>query len=294
MSNRKRLYYFSHFVLIIVLGVYLLDIIMGGRLSSLFVLKPTLVIENSQYWRLFTFPLAYDSIEGIIFFIITFFIFAPKLEDIFQNWLYPLILSLIIFSQGTLLTLIYWKSDTMLHGLVGVSFFVLTIFSFVNIKKRLVIFQKYYIHTITFTVIIAVTWFLLVFVHSAILKSYSLITEGIYSAIFGLSSGFIVFLQSKYTKNIIHNNKGNVKKKGDLLVPSPEELSLAVIANNELKKVNKQLNEDLIANVEQESTFDILSQEEKLNQILDKINEKGKDFLTPEEKQFLDDYSKEI
>ncbi len=295
MAHSKRLYYFSHFLLIIILSVYLLDLIMGGRLSALFELKPTLVIENSQYWRLFTFPLAYDTFEGIILFIITFFIFAPKLEDIFQNWLYPLILSLVVFSQGTLLTLIYWKSDIMLHGMVGISFFVLTIFSLINIKKRLVIFQRVYLHTVAFSLIITLTWFALIFIHSAMIKSYSLITEGIFSAIFGMTSGLIIFLQSKYTKNLIHLNKVNSRERDDLKVPSPEELSMAIIANNELRKVNKQLNEDLVStNIKKEIIPDLISSEERLNKILDKINEKGNESLTSSEKKFLEDYSKEL
>jgi membrane associated rhomboid family serine protease len=257
---------------------------MDGRLSSLLSLQPSLVF-HLEWWRVFTFPLATDSIEGTILFLFTFFIFAPKLEEIFRSWLYPLILFLIVFLQGAILTLLLWNCIITITGMEGLSFFVLTVFTLINIKKKLVIFNKYFIRTFMFSLGMFFLWFTLLFFHSVAIGDYRLIFEGVYSCVFGISTGLVFYLQIRYTKSIKPQEQPTSREPNHD-IPKREELSYAVMANNELRRFNKNLREEL-AKDEGSPQYS----EDKLNEILDKINENGKESLSPSERKFLDDYS---
>ncbi|MFC2132113.1 hypothetical protein ACFLSQ_11830, partial [Bacteroidota bacterium] len=243
---------------------------MDGRLSSLLSLQPSLVF-HLEWWRIFTFPLATDSLEGTILFLFTFFIFAPKLEEIFRSWLYPLILFLFVFLQGAILTLLLWNTDIVITGMEGLSFFVLTLFTLINIKKKLVILHKFFIRTSVFSSGMFFLWFTLLFFHSVASEDYRLIFEGVYSCIFGMSSGFIYYLQNRYTKSIKPQEQP-ISRESNHDTPTPEELSYAVMANNELRRFNKNLREEL-AKDEGSPQYP----EDKLNELLDKITENGKE-----------------
>ncbi|HPP40321.1 MAG TPA: hypothetical protein PK498_08525, partial [Candidatus Kapabacteria bacterium] len=73
-------------------------------------------------------------------------------------------------------------------------------------------------------------------------------------------------------------------------IPEPEEIVAArKISNVNISQIYHKYEEDYceLSDNEEEN-------EEKLNQILDKINEKGKESLSYYEKKFLNEYSKRI
>ncbi len=91
-------------------------------------------------------------------------------------------------------------------------------------------------------------------------------------------------MQVKLSKKILmkHLEKNNIE------IPKPEELTLALIQQNGLKRLNRSLKEDT-------SSFeDIVFTEDKLNSILDKINEYGKESLSLNEKKYLEEYSRNL
>lgn len=286
--EKKRIYYFSHLILFITGTAYVLDLIMGGKLSDLFALNPQLIFSKLEWWRIFTYPLANDSIESTILFLFTFFIFAPKLEEIYQQWLYPFIIVLLINIQGIILTFLLWNSNMVISGMEGLSFFVLTLFTLINIKKRLILVNRFYMHTGLFTLGMVSVWAVMLFIHGVFLESYSHVFEGIYSATFGLSVGFTAYLQMRYTKNLKPNKLHYPNETPE--IPKPEDLSLALIANQEIRRFNQRLQEEFGGLSEPPFQFS----EDKLNEILDKANEKGFDSLSNDEKKYLNEYSKQL
>jgi len=120
-------------------------------------------------------------------------------------------------------------------------------------------------------------------------ENYKIVFEGLYSAIYGCSAGLVAYLHIRYTKVInpkINSEYYKAKRSREI---SDQILSLAMIANKELKKVNNELRQRLGEDEPLVGTY-----EERLNDILDKINELGEESLDETERQFLDDYSKQI
>jgi uncharacterized protein YaaR (DUF327 family) len=104
--------------------------------------------------------------------------------------------------------------------------------------------------------------------------------------IFGVSSGLIVDIGIKLY-NLFQGLSNPVKPK----IPeiSDEELMPAEISKNERKYQNGQAEKSHFNEMDSDDFS-----EDKLNQILDKINSEGKKSLTDEELNYLEEYSKRI
>ncbi|MBI5325142.1 MAG: hypothetical protein HZB41_07720 [Ignavibacteriae bacterium] len=274
------------FRLLIVAGlIYIADIFTNGLLTSYLSLQPTRVLENLELWRLISFPFAGGTVEGTLLFLTVFYLFGPKLEEILNHTLFSLILILVTILQGTILTLVYWKTSSVLSGMEGLSFFVMLLFTFFKKGKRLYIWLFKPIKTAILTSIIFIFWGTSLLIHSIIvIDGHLLLLKGVLSAFIGFAAAGVSFMQIKTTKNLI---KSRLEEKG-LVIPKPEELTPALIEQNELRKFSQSLRE--------ESSYfgDFKYTEDRLNEILDKIIDHGKESLTHEEKRFLEGYSKNI
>ncbi|MFH1050089.1 MAG: rhomboid family intramembrane serine protease [bacterium] len=289
MNKKSRIYYFSHLIIFVTGIFYLIDLSTGGRLALMLELIPGRFVEYSQWWRLFTFPLATGYAEGIILFILTFMVFAPKLEEIYHTLLYPIVIMSIIAIQGLVFTLILRNSNFILFGTEGITFFVLTLFSLLNMKIKLIVANRFYVPTPLFIFALSFIWLSTLFFHSVWAENYWIIFQGLFSSTFGSSLALIAYLHIRYTKIVnpkVHSEINKTKKGKEI---SDQILSLAMIANKELKKVNNELRQKL-----GETEYVNGSGEDILNEILDKISEKGEDSLTDSEKFFLEDYSNQI
>ena len=287
MLEKHHRTYISHILLFVTGVVYMLDVIMGNKLSSLFTLNPAQIINNLEFWRIATFPYAMGSVEGALLFTFTFFIFAPKLEDIFHRMLYPWLILLVFCSQGIIFTLVFWKSTVSFAGMEGITFFVLTLFTFLHLKKKISFLYFRPFNTMIFLISVSAIWLLILTLHSVALHSNTYFLNRIYAATYGITGGSVVYLQIRLSKAFRESKKNIIDPLIDL--PKPEELSLAVIANKELKHLNNTLNDDLFVN-DSSSIFS----EDKLNEILDKINSQGKESLSTLELKYLQDYSNNL
>ena len=72
-------------------------------------------------------------------------------------------------------------------------------------------------------------------------------------------------------------------------IPDPDQLSMALISQKEKKKYYHQEQEEM-----NHYEFEENLSEDRLNEILEKINETGKESLSNEELRFLDEYSKNL
>ncbi|ROL61676.1 hypothetical protein D9V86_04575 [Bacteroidetes/Chlorobi group bacterium ChocPot_Mid] len=286
MRKKNRIYYFSYLVILIFGIFYLVDLVVGGKLGFLLSLTPNLVYQKSEVWRLLTYPLSFNTVEGILISIFIFLVLAPKLEKIYHGFLYPIILLSIIFLQGILFAIFSWNSFYPLKGLEGISIFIITLFTLLNIRGKLIFFNKFYINTPIFSLGLVISWILTTFVHSLLLENFNIIFSSIFSLIFGVSAGMFAYLHIRYTKIINPKYILSTLQTQKAKELRTKLLSLAVIANEELKKVNQEL----LQNNFHHSHY--YPNAEKLNEILDKIYQKGFNSLSNEEKDFLDEYSK--
>jgi hypothetical protein len=287
MNNRIKIYYNSHVILFIVVFFYFLDLITKFRLSPLFYLQPSSIAENLELWRFFTFPLATNSIEGSILFIFTFFILAPKIELLFNRFLYLVILSIFILFQGSIFTILLWKTPIIIEGMESLSLFIITIFTLQHIKNKLVVLNKLYLPTFLFSLLIFLIWISILFVHALVSSNYLILLEGLYSSVYAISTGMITYLQINHQNKMKLTNEHHNHSKYDYdILNNNKDESYALIENKKYKKHYENLNRELKVEDNKEHF-----NEQKLNEILDKIYSNGKNSLTENEKKFLDDYS---
>ncbi len=285
MKSWSKILTFSKVMPFVVLLVYLLNLAFNGAFDYYLALNPILVISQFQAWRIISFPFASGALESIILFFVVFYFVSPKLEFYLNKFLYPILLFLIAALQGIVLTLAFWQQNVVIAGMEGIAFFVLTLQTLLRPKDN--VFPMFNLKTWTFALFCLGAWALYK-VSGTIENGFYSVLPAIASGIFGIGSGLITYFQVSYMQKII--NKRRIKNQETLInIPKPEELKLAMISAAQLQKAYSQYNDE----------YDILSDnpsenEERLNEILEKIFNLGKDSLTKEEKTFLDKYSKQL
>jgi len=257
----------------------------NGAIDHFFLLQPSTVLEKMELWRMFTFAFSPGTLEGIVLFVITFYLFAPRLEENFNKHLFAGIIFLVICMQGTLSTMIFWKLPIEIKGMEGLSFFVLTLFAAFNANKQIIIWRFPSVRAYVFVFLIAFGWGLVVGIHTLI-AGHDIILTAVSSALIGLTSGLLVYLQMRLVKNIrtsLPRDSAGIPE-----IPKPAELRMAII--KEIENRDRQDRYNDVPYYDQD--YSIPLTEENLNLILDKISVNGKESLTIAEEKFLEDYAK--
>ncbi len=266
---------------------YLVDFALGGALTNLFALIPPLVTEEMQFWRLVTFPLASPNLPALLLFCLVFYFIGPKEEDNSSRSYLPMMLLMMSILEGLVATLVFEKSNLVLAGPDGLSFIVLTLFALKNFKKKIIFFRRNQVRTSVFALgLLAVYTLCYAFWYNFTANSLPVITAMV-NMVFGVFSGTTLFLHYLFIRKMVRRGAETFPTYNDL--PTPEEMSLAMIVQNELKRFNQSVSDD--NELEGYEYFDEYS-EERLNEILDKINEQGQSSLFPEEIIYLKGYSK--
>ncbi len=288
-TNRNKVF-FSRLFLLIVGVIYFINLIYASVLPEMLSLVPSQALDKLQIWKLLTFPFTYGTLEAVLLFAVTFYFISPRLEEIIDNLRYPSWLFLLSILHGCSMTLIFWRSDVVIAGMEGVSFFVLTLFMFLK-PKSMVEFMKFPpLSTILFTLAIVFLWFGIKIIGVTSGTNTQFIPQ-FSSAVFGITMGAMIYLQIRLA------NKREVTKftssypNRTLL---PHEEMMATLSNLKLKKQYRNLETDT-----EDELYPLLSEdpsenEDTLNEILDKIIDLGNASLTPAEKKFLEDYSRQL
>lgn len=291
MFAHKNNSVFSKILLFITGIIYALNYVMEDAIYRFTYLDPELIINNLEFWRLFTYPLAPGSIEGVILFVITFYFISPRLEKLFQKVLYPFLLGLLVLLQGLILTVLFWENSYTISGFEGLSIYILTLYSLLKPNTRIAAFNFPAVAANTFGFSTILLWSAMktldIFTNYQVAAMPTIVVAG-----FGFLAGLLTYLR------ILQIDKKQRKefdeKYSDVDLPEPEELSMALISDQKIKKYkNKQIDEEL-NDIPIFLSDDPDINERQLNEILDKINSYGKDSLTNSEKTFLKQYSKTI
>lgn len=285
MAVYKQYNVYSKRILLLFLMAYLLNFLMEGQLAGLFLLIPKSLTSNYEFWRLITFPLAPGPIADTLLFSFVFYIIAPKLEEYLSNGSFLAYLVPLIFLQGIVYNLFFWQSSTPLTGMGGISIFVLTLFTYANPGKRVKLWFLPPLRTIYLFLLTLFVWAMLL-----VLNMYSttdaVLMHGVFVSAFGIATGSLTYLKIYLLKLFMSRRD----KDDEIDIPQPEELKLAMISE---KKINTYQQEAAEEDYEFDKEHEEFN-EEKLDQILDKIYEYGRESLTPNEVRFLKDYSEHM
>lgn len=274
-------------LIVLTMGAYIADFFTNGKVTALFELSPAVLVKEMELWRIFTFPFAQGSAEGILLFFFTSWLIAPKLEDIFNKWLFPVLFVLLIALQGTISALIFWNSSIVIAGMEGYSFFVLTLFSLIYLDKKISFFRSKPFRSLLVTMFLALSWGTAIFIHTLFDSSMLIMTSASH-LLFGIITATVIYFQMHFVRKM--HIRRIQKELHDFKFPNPEELSMAIMAKRNLKKINQKVPVREIPDEKE----DFAISEDKLNEILDKINMQGAESLTPDEMEYLKYYSDNI
>ena len=282
-----RLNSISNKFALITLLLYLADFFSGGRLVNILALQPITVIEKMEFWRIISFPFAGSSLEGGLLFFASILFFGNKLEIVFHKAFFPIIILLLICLQGTIFTLLFWRSELVFAGMEGISIFILTLFSLLFYKNKLQVGYRKTYRIVSSVGLLAITWASSVALHYFIMNDQSIIYKSAYSAMFGISGGSLIFAQIKLARRLKSKKKVIIPE--ETILPRPEELSLALISQNEFRRLKKHLIEEAPL-----MDYNFPFSEDRLNEILEKIYDNGKESLSNDERAYLEEYSKRL
>ncbi len=286
MEKVYKSFSFSKFFLFLVLGFHLIFYFFDQNFISFLALNPHLVIYEVQIWRLFTFPFLPLSIAESFLFFYVFWFLAPKVEITFKRYFFPLSLCVFILLQGFLTVGLLGKENFYLYGTEGLSFYILTLYLLIYLR---IISQYEPLPWRNLTQISLVVFFWLmaagldsfVYNRSSLINSFSFALVGIFVGSLGYLQNrafAIEVVQQRYRDFL------NFRKHLEELELKEELFSSK--SHPESDKPNEKS--------DTQNFVELVFDEDNLNRILDKIIEKGKESLTPEEIKFLENYSKKV
>lgn len=286
MSNSHNKYSVSHTILFLVLLGYCANYFSGGIANQYLELIPAKVWSNFELWRLISFPFAIPGLESILLFSFSFYFVASKIEVLFKEKIYPMFIGLMVLFQGIFVSLVFRDSSMIFSGADGISFLMIFLFVFLSLNSKSIPNWYKPARTVTFSLLIGVLW-LSVLMYRSDISNSNIVVSSAFNALFGMFFSVITFL--KIRSEIIIRKKNRIESQLPYVIPTPEELKYALMG--EIRK--KQFN-----SLEDEYSYPLADEfhpdEERLNEILDKISEYGKDSLTVSEMQYLENYSNSI
>lgn len=269
--------------------IYLADGFLGDRIASYLVIDANMMKENFQLWRFFTYPLAYVNISNLFLGYFSFFFFAPQLRKQLTKGVFDFSMLLLTFAIGLVLFMLNINSPQVpVMGIEAISAYIITLYIFVNRRKDIRYFKTVRLTRMAFPLILLASWAILYLLETGTKQLNShLIDQSPAVLGLGLIMGLIGYfmLRDEKTNNNYINRTSNfsIREIRDL-EPSP-----AIV---EKYKVKEYKQSTIIESSVEFSEEDPESNEEILNEILDKINENGLDSLQADEKAFLEIYAK--
>lgn len=259
---------------------------------ALFILHPQQLLVDFEVWRLVTFPLAPNSFESFILFSLTFYYISSKLELLVDKVRYPFWLLTIVFLQGIVMTLFYWNQDVQIHGMEGISIFVLSFYTMLQPKAKIDFLKFNNIPVIYFSGAIFAVWLALKI--SFTMGNSPVLLRDLLFAAYGFIVAFLIYIQVKFSQKMI--KKRRIKEPLAVPVTPSEELSLVMSSTGKFKRQHQKQRDECPE--DEYYTYTLTNDEEenerKLNIILEKIHSTGKDSLNFWEMKYLKEYSESI
>lgn len=283
LNNKNKSFYF----LFLVLSIYFLDFITGNKLSDIFILNTLDISNYDKLWSLLTYPFKLTSTASLILFVFVMVIISKNLENIYKSNLIPVVYIIIILSHSVVFSLVNVDTDNFLSGTDGISFFILVLHLLINKNYTFSIYSfDFAISKFALSVMI----FMWIFSQSLNYYAYGQneVLNSFFLAGLGTCNALIVYLQLYVIKKL--SSKRQIQEDEEYSEFNELEHTLATISES-----NKRITQFKTAPEE----INLLSNnpyldEERMNIILEKINESGFSSLSELEQKFLEEYSKKI
>lgn len=281
----------SHLFLILILIFSVLDVITGYQLVALFELNTLKVSVNSEFWRLFSYPLSYFSIESLALATVAFGIFSPKIEELHKSFMLPIMLLLLAVMHSTIFNWIFMFEDKAMSGSEGLSVFILSFFFLNNPRAKFKLIGLPLLSARNVILGIFTMWSMIIFYKSYNLNDPAAINSAVFGSL-GIMNALVLHAQIK----IVDRYRAKKIEKEHVFFEEEEltkierdELSMALIASQQKRFNQKQEKEEVYS-----ISDNAYENEELANQILDKISKSGYDSLNKNELKFLEDYSNNL
>lgn len=258
----------------------------GGIANQYLELIPSKVWSNFELWRLISYPFAIPGLESILLFSFSFYFVASKIETLFKEKIYPIFIGLMVLFQGIFVSLVFRDSSILFSGADGISFLMIFLFVLLSLNSKSIPNWYNPARTVTFSLLTGVLWVSVLMYRSDISNS-NVVVASAFNALFGMFFAVITFL--KIRSEIIIRKKSKIENQLPYIIPTPEELKYALMGEIRKKQFNSLEDEYSYPNSDE-----FCPDEERLNEILDKISEYGKDSLTISEIKYLENYSNSI
>ncbi len=271
---------FSQRFLLIAGVIYLLNSVSKGMIGANLELYPSLVLQQFQFWRIFTYPFASPSIGGMILLSMALYFFGEELEMVFRRRL-PLFLLAVTVFQGVGYTLLFQGTGTPLAGAEAISLYILTLFLWTFPRRSVDIFGLHVRGDII--ILISSFAFLTVSAIEILLMKMPYFPLAIQSGL-GVFAGLLtVFMY-------MQSSPRSKPKRGS-------DVSSIPIFDEEYHPVESDFQQGynpVASPPRHVSAYDLMNDEDRANILLDKIFEHGTDSLSSDEREFLEHYSKNL
>ncbi|MBL7990217.1 MAG: rhomboid family intramembrane serine protease [Candidatus Kapabacteria bacterium] len=283
----------SHRLLLMLGTVYFVNIALRGALTQWLALLPFSSVGNGQYWRFITYPLASSSFWEMLSSSAVLYFFAPEVERILNPRRLLMILAVFVAVHGLVYAPVLWISSAPLAGTTAMALFVLTMYVYLYPTGEVSLFGLIPLRA---TMLLGIM-FIAAIAGSIITHSFNpaSLINAFADAGFGLFFGFIFshlyfgkFSSGNFT--LFRREERPQQPTRRASTPSPASVGRSTYSTTEAERrfagVERRVDDD-----EEDSTP---LDEDHLNEILDKINEKGQASLTPQEQKFLKDYANKL
>ena len=252
----------------------------GGFLTTYTILEPAEVWPGKDFWRIITYPIAL-SFGGLIVGSIVFGQPGEEIEGMFGKARFGLALLIVTLLVGGMHLLFFWGDlGPSLGGPMNISLFVLVGYVYLFPASSVTIFFFSVRSKIILWCSLGLAFLLAAMPIAAGVSPLVIFSEGMAGALIGFLWFHLHYQKYPWLLGVIRRIAGLMPgRKESISVHSPtREPSRVILRREEKKKQGGQ----------------ILSDEERLNAILEKIGEKGYESLTRDEQKFLDEYSSNL
>lgn len=282
----------SHRLLLMLGVVYFVNIAMRGALSQWLALLPFTSVGGGQYWRFLTYPLASASFWEMLSSSAVLYFFAPEVERILNPRRLLMILLVFVAVHGVVYAPVLWISSAPLAGTTAMALFVLTMYVYLFPTGEVSLFGVIPLRAtmllgIMFIAAVAGSIITLSFNPAALINAFADAGFGVF---FGFIFSHLYFGKFSSGEFSLFNRKQRPPQQPTrrTTTPSPASVGRSTYTSDAERR---------LAGMERRTDDEDDStplDEEHLNEILDKINEKGQAALTPQERKFLQDYAKKL
>lgn len=281
----------SIYRLVFIIGalIFIIDGFTDDYISEFLTINTFRIIKSFEMWRFFTFPLSFGILSNLILSFLTLVFITPTLRKQINTGVldFTLFVNLLLLGLVMFITQ-FTNRDIQYYGIEGLCLYILTYYGLINKSKYFRFFKSIKIPKFYLPLSISFIWLsatgLIFLINDVNINIYVFAPT-----IYGVSTGFIAyFILRSEIRDVKSHSKQKLENPQQNFIIDERELSPAYIFSDNLMKKQplKEIKKRYYF------TKDSTTNEFFLNEILEKINTHGKDSLTEEEINFLNEYSK--